>query len=291
LHFIVEPEGAIVDIAGSALGSGSPIETELDPGVYSFTVKHAGFQTFTSSVTVSAGDRQTINVSLVPEQVAVADPTPPPAPPTLPADPSVTGSIGKGSDASTPEEDAAPATPPPDNGPKNPKTNGTSKKNPRNRPSSSGTSNQAASGGGSDDERDELPTKPDPVVTKPDPVVTKPDPVVTTPDPVVKQNTKVEPPVDSKPARTPVVGPNVVQKVSGEIPTLRSSSGSGDVTAKICIDEAGKVTSVKMMKGPADVSSDLQRAMFSWRFKPYANRDGKLSPVCFPHSVRLVLKP
>jgi outer membrane biosynthesis protein TonB len=70
---------------------------------------------------------------------------------------------------------------------------------------------------------------------------------------------------------------------------LRSSEG-GDVTAKMCIDEGGKVTSVKILKGPPDIAADLQRALMTWRFKPYVNRDQKITPVCFPQSIRVIKK-
>jgi serine/threonine protein kinase len=277
LHFIIEPQGAVVEIAGSEVGSGSPIDTELEPGVYSFSVKHAGFQTFMGSVTVAAGDKQTINVALVRDPVA-ATPVAAVQQPRA-ANPDGSASAG-GSNASEPTRSTT-ASNDPDKVHKTTKASGQTTRKSHGGKRPSGSTQQTSSGAGSDDD-DVVASKLDPVVTKPDhePVVTKPDPVIT----------KADPP-DTKPARTPVVGPNVVQKVSGEIPTLRSSSGSGDVTAKICIDEAGKVTSVKMMKGPADVSTEIQRAMLSWRFKPYTNRDGKVSPVCFPHSVRLLLKP
>ncbi len=279
LRFIVEPEGAVVEVAGSAIGSGSRIETEIAPGVYAIAVRRDGYKPWTSSVTVEAGDKQTINVALEPVPVAAAPPhVDPPR-----QDPQPEPGSGEGSAAS-----AETPVPPVATDPVVVKV----AKTPTKSSGAHGKKTQRTKGGasqvGSSNDPAEIASKADPVVTKPDPVVTKPDPVVTKPVAVV---TKPDPPIEAKPARTPVVGPNVVQKLSGEIPTLRSSSGSGDVTAKICIDEGGKVTSVKMIKGPTDVSSDLQRAMFSWRFKAYANRDGKLSPVCFPHSLRIVLKP
>ncbi|NVB83241.1 MAG: hypothetical protein HOV81_33020, partial [Kofleriaceae bacterium] len=81
-----------------------------------------------------------------------------------------------------------------------------------------------------------------------------------------------------------------VSKLSGEVPVLRGSSGSGDVLAKMCIDEAGKVTSVKIMKSPPEISGDLQRALMGWRYAPYKNKDQKVTAVCFPLALRVVLK-
>jgi TonB family protein len=95
-----------------------------------------------------------------------------------------------------------------------------------------------------------------------------------------------------KPARTPVVGSSAVSKVSGEVPQLRAkgSESNGDVMVKMCIDERGSVTSVKIVKSTADVAGELQAALGTWRYKPYLNADQKASPVCFPLSLRLVFK-
>jgi hypothetical protein len=129
------------------------------------------------------------------------------------------------------------------------------------------------------------PPKPDPVKVEPP----KPDPVKV--DPPKPDPVKVEPPKVDKPKTTPVVGPTAVTKLSGEVPTLRGKSGdSSDILAKMCIDESGKVTSVTIKKSPAEIASDLQRALMSWRYKPYTNKDSKITPVCFPLSIRVILK-
>ena len=80
-------------------------------------------------------------------------------------------------------------------------------------------------------------------------------------------------------------------EVSGEVPALRAKNaeGSGDVLAKLCIDEQGKVSSVKIVKSNPEIVSQLQSALASWRYKPYL-RDGKATPVCFPLSLRVVVK-
>ena len=98
----------------------------------------------------------------------------------------------------------------------------------------------------------------------------------------------VEPP---KPTRTPVIPASAVTKVSGELPAMRVNAGDdAAVTAKLCIDETGKVSSVKLVKAPASLTGDLTRALSSWKYKPYTNRDSKLSPACFVVSLRLVVK-
>ncbi len=139
--------------------------------------------------------------------------------------------------------------------------------------------------------RVETPPAPDPTpavtVTKPaptPPVTPRVTPPVTVP---------VTPPVTpGKPARTPVVASTAVSKLSGEVPQLRAkgSESNGDVLVKMCIDERGSVTSVKIVQSTADVAGELQRALATWRYKPYVNADQKVSPVCFPLSLRLVFK-
>ena len=128
------------------------------------------------------------------------------------------------------------------------------------------------------------PPKPTVVDRPVDPPVEPPTPPVVD-KPVEKS---VEPP---KPARTPVVPVSAVTKLSGELPAMRVNTGDDPaVMAKLCIDEAGKVSSVKLVKAPSSLAADLTRALSSWKYKPYTNRDSKLSPACFVVSLRLVVK-
>ena len=53
----------------------------------------------------------------------------------------------------------------------------------------------------------------------------------------------------------------------------------GDVLAKMCIDEHGAVSSVKIVKSPADIADALQRALTTWKYKPYTV-EGKVVRVC-----------
>ncbi|MGE0404099.1 MAG: protein kinase, partial [Kofleriaceae bacterium] len=133
---------------------------------------------------------------------------------------------------------------------------------------------------------------PRPVETKPvetKPVETKP---VEPPKPV--ETKPVEPPRPTeppKPARTPVVAVSAVTKVSGELPPMRVNAGDNTaVMAKLCIDEGGTVSSVKLVKAPTYLRADLTEALSGWKYKPYTNRDNKLSPACFVVSMRLVVK-
>jgi serine/threonine protein kinase/outer membrane biosynthesis protein TonB len=115
------------------------------------------------------------------------------------------------------------------------------------------------------------PPEPTPVPVEPP----KPPPVPTPPEP-------------AKPTRTPVVAATAVTKVSGELPVMHGDH-DGDVLVKMCIDDAGKVTSAKIVKTSPDMPSDLVGALQQWRYKPYL-KDGKPQPVCFALSLRVVVK-
>jgi serine/threonine protein kinase len=121
------------------------------------------------------------------------------------------------------------------------------------------------------------------------PVVVEP----VTPPPTVTQ--PVKPPVQQpvpeppKPTRTPVVAATAVTKVSGDLPVLRGDH-DGDVLVKMCIDESGAVTSVKVVKTSPDMPSDLVGSLQSWRYKPYIGKEAKVESVCFALSLRVVVK-
>jgi len=133
-----------------------------------------------------------------------------------------------------------------------------------------------------------------PVVAEADPPPVKIEPV---PPPVVTHPVAppVQPPVQQpvpdppKPTRTPVVAATAVAKVSGDLPVMRGDH-DGDVLVKMCIDEAGKVTSVKIVKTSPDMPSDLVGALQSWRYKPYLGKEAKPQAVCFALSLRVVVK-
>jgi len=124
-----------------------------------------------------------------------------------------------------------------------------------------------------------------PVIVEPTPA-----PVVTQPvAPPVKPPVQQAVPEPPKPARTPVVAATAVTKVSGDLPVLRGDH-DGDVLVKMCIDDAGKVTSVKVVKTSPDMPSDLVAALQGWRYKPYVGKEAKPEPVCFALSLRVVVK-
>lgn len=137
----------------------------------------------------------------------------------------------------------------------------------------------------------ELPDKP----AEAPPVLTaeiKPAPPPEVEPPVFRNVVPAETkPVPAKMTRIPVVAAGAVAKLSGEVPTLKASSGetNSDALVKMCIDTNGKVTSVKVVRSTGAIASELSRALSSWRYEPYMGTDGP-SAVCFPLQLRLVFK-
>jgi hypothetical protein len=271
LTFVIEPAGSLVEVGGKDVGSTSPLETTVAPGVYSLAVKHDGFKTWTGSITLSSGESQTINVALEKSPVVAIAPAPPDAAIDPPSD---------GPDDAAEAHDIDRDEPP-----------STRSSSHERRHASKG--HHVVESPPVANPRVETKVEPPPKDVEPSKDTTLEPPKETKLPP--PKDTKIAPPkdtppADTRPARTPVVAASAVSKLSGDVPVLRGSSGSGDVLAKMCIDESGKVTSVKIVKSPPDISSDLQRALMGWRYAPYRNKESKLSPVCFPLALRVVVK-
>jgi len=91
----------------------------------------------------------------------------------------------------------------------------------------------------------------------------------------------------------PVVSGAAISKRSGAIPAIKVSGVVGefaDVVVKLCIDEQGAVSSVKVVKAPPGIAGELQHGLQSWRYAPYVNAAGVQSAACFPVSFRVVFK-
>lgn len=267
LRFEIDPAGARVLIAGTEVGRTSPLDTELAPGVYPIAVELDGYAPWTSTITVRDGERQTIHVALdkdepelvrdEPPVVAAQDAPEAPAPePPEPPDAEATDE---------PKEPARGAT-----------AKATKREGKRGRTAEkSKPVNETAKLDKDEDEDDDRPAPaPKPEPPKPEPAVAEPPK-----------------PAETRPARTPLVAANAVTKLAGEVPILhaRTAKDGGAVLAKMCIDDQGRVSSVKIVKANPEIASDLQAALASWRYKPYL-RDGKPSPVCFPLSLRVVVR-
>jgi len=275
LHFKVTPGDSVLVIGDQEVGRGSQFEKQLAPGEYAIAVRHEGYESWARTLTVRAGENQTIAVALEQQKIAAAAPAKPKdiepriesaAPTKTPGHPPVRKL--RAGDRKQPSIAEKPA-PTPD------KVESLKVEPPKITP-----------------DKVESPTIESPKVT-PDKV----EPPKVTSDKV--ESPKVEPPkaespklAPDRPASTPVVTASAVTKISGEVPVLRTKSGdsNSDVLVKMCIDEQGRVSSVKVSKSTAEVASELERALRSWRYKPYLNKDQKPSAVCFPLPLRLVMK-
>jgi serine/threonine protein kinase len=103
----------------------------------------------------------------------------------------------------------------------------------------------------------------------------------------------VPPQVPKVPSAPPIVSAAAVSKLSGAVPAIKVkgvAADFADVVVKLCIDEQGAVASVKVVKAPREIASELQRGLQSWRYTPYVNSAGVQSAACFPISFRVVLK-
>jgi hypothetical protein len=101
-------------------------------------------------------------------------------------------------------------------------------------------------------------------------------------------------PSKQQPRSVPIVAPGAVTKISGEVPMMKVegvSDDRADVLAKLCIDERGKVTTVKLIKAAPEIVVQLEHALSAWRYRPYTNSAGALSPICFPVSFSVMPKP
>ncbi|HEX8110373.1 MAG TPA: hypothetical protein VF516_21725, partial [Kofleriaceae bacterium] len=122
----------------------------------------------------------------------------------------------------------------------------------------------------------------------------RPEPVAPTPaapPPETRPRPAAPPPAPAK--TTPLVAPTAVSKLSGEIPAMKVTGvteASTDVVTKMCIDEHGRVTSVKIVKALPEIADELRRSLSGWRYKPYTNAAGQSSPACFPLTLKVVFK-
>jgi len=121
-------------------------------------------------------------------------------------------------------------------------------------------------------------------------VAVAPPPPAPKPDAADVKVVKPEPPAvpepPKTPQRTPAVSGSSMQKVSGDLPTIRGDT-DGDALVKMCIDTAGAVTSVKVVQATAQVPPDLTHALAGWRYKPYVGKDGNPEAVCFALKLRV----
>jgi hypothetical protein len=136
----------------------------------------------------------------------------------------------------------------------------------------------------------EVPTPaPSPPVVRP-PVTEPPEPE---PPRAVPKPAAAPAPAPARHREPPVVSATAVFKQSGAIPAIKVKGVVGefaDVVVKLCIDEQGAVSSVKVVKAPPEIAGALKHDLQSWRYAPWVNTAGVQSAACFPVSFRVVFK-
>jgi len=87
-----------------------------------------------------------------------------------------------------------------------------------------------------------------------------------------------------------LVPPNRAHKRSGSLPILRGSKNAAPlraITAKLCVDRGGSVTSVKILsKAESDVRDGLEQALSRWHYDPIVE-SGSAVPACFATTFRV----
>jgi hypothetical protein len=88
---------------------------------------------------------------------------------------------------------------------------------------------------------------------------------------------------------TPIVAPNAVTRLTGDAPSFTAMKGTdlpAVVSAKLCIDTSGHVTSADVMtKLDHRAASDISDALRAWTYSPY-KLHGAPSPACFVVAMR-----
>jgi hypothetical protein len=97
-------------------------------------------------------------------------------------------------------------------------------------------------------------------------------------------------PSPAAPAAPVLVAPTLVTRISGSTPTINKSKRGevpAVVTAKLCIDTTGRVSSVDVItKLERMTVNDLTDALKRWTYAPYKH-NGTLSPACFVVNFRV----
>lgn len=324
VKFSIQPADSIVEIGGKQVSTTT--ETQLEPGVYSVIVHREGYKRWKTEVTLREADKQTVQVALEAgiafvkltsqpdglvvqldgktlQQVTPLDSLQVPAGPhqlvvtnaggvswTQDFTAEVDGKYTFNAPLNTIKQQQPTPTRPAINNPAPVRQTAQQvDRTPDRTADRNGGKRTTAAISNKTDRVEE--TRPDPVVEQPAPVI-KPDagvPAVVTPDPPTKVATPA--PVIS---RTPaLVAVTTVTKLSGDIPTIKASSISGDsadVLSKMCIGADGRVESVKVIKSAPEISAEIQRTLMGWRYKPYVDKQGQPAPACFAMNFKVVVK-
>jgi len=99
--------------------------------------------------------------------------------------------------------------------------------------------------------------------------------------------------VEPAPERSIFVPPELAHKISGDMPAYpglaRKARVEGTVVAKICVDHAGAVTGVHILKSLPLLDDEVVRAVSAWRYQPF-RYNGRPLPFCHLGNFRFNLQ-
>jgi len=311
VKFDVQPRDAAVEIGGKPVGTSSPFDLQLAPGLYTVQITRAGYKKRVTEVTLRAGEPQIVQLALEQGQAHLSLTSQPAGlaaqldgkqlDQVTPIDMLVlagkhhvvvTNATGAEwsedfeaeidrqyplhatfANTKKPAPGSAPhtvAAPPP---------------TPDRKRNASGNLASRSKDAGDEVRITETETE-QPAAPKLSP---KPDagvPPLPTPEPV-----KIQPPPTAS-KTVPTISPSAVTKLSGSLPTMKVDGlGETDVLTRVCIDDKGHVSSVKILKAPAEIVDEVQHSQMGWRYQPYVNpTTNQPSAACFPVSLHVVFK-
>ena len=263
-----QPPGLVATLDGKQLDQITPFEVQITTGQHALVVTNAAGIAWSQNFTAEVDGKYSYVAPLTATKKTGATASPPPA---------VAASVPH------------PPPPPPERNDRGDRDRGNDRTRRPSAPSRVATRESAETEVRAPEPAAE-PVLPPPPPRTETPVA--PPPTTTTPNPSPPRTTTTAPAPSTSKA-IPVVGPNAVTKLSGDIPAIKVTGVNGssaEVVAKVCIDASGHVTSVKLIKALPEISDELQRILGGWRYKPYTNPTGEVLPACFPVQFRVVFK-
>lgn len=269
------PAGADIEIDGQATHLHTPAKLDVQPGPHVIVLRQAGVEKWRQEFVAERNSNAEFGAVLSDERVRErAKHRSTWIPPTNTPEPVEPSSGGNGSGSSVePRIDAATGSGSTTNASGSalpPVASGTGSGSGAGSSTNSPNSNPAGSAAGS--------ATPTVIVAPviPPPVV---QPVV---PPVVPQ-----PP---KPTTPPLLKPNTLSRVSGEMPKFSATSSDdlpATVSSKVCVDAGGRVSSVGVLtKLDGDARGAIESAIRTWRYSPY-RENNVAQPACFIVTFRL----
>jgi serine/threonine protein kinase len=321
VHFAVAPANATIAISGTPVTRmkhvGSPWSPELPPGGYQIEIDHEGYQGWLTSIDVVAGQSQNLQVSLealgaamITEATLVVGPAPgglditvdgvafgkTPGKLSITAGHHVVALRSGGAEVWRKEIDVRasavyeihPAIP-------------ASATHPANTASTAAPSGAPAAPAANAAEPATTATGPADPGPAAEPGTRSTPPAAAPTAPAASPTAPAAPPTapaaleSPRPASTPVTATPItvpssdVQRISGAALRVAPSTGTSlpaMITAKLCIDEAGRVTSAEVVTPiDADLAAQITGALRAWLYAPY-QAAGVAQPVCFQIAFR-----